>query len=442
MHSRILLLCLATLTFIVGCGEERKRPPPTALTVINAARGFTNLNVRRGPADAASIGETSFPGTISAGFDSGPYNFAVETFDPLTGIAIELTTFTDDLSPDQRHVFVLAEKDANIVPVRVARDPIAEDAPTWDLTVFNAAETTANVDFYLTLPGTDLSAATPLGALDFGESLLSESLQPGEFVVTLTEGGNAANVLFTSTTTAFVAGYWVKIVIVPDINGVDGVLSLVTVPGTSLFLTDVNAPARVRLVNGAADMLARDFYVGGDFSAPLAAGVAFAAPTDFLAVPNVTSQISVTPAGNVSVVEAELARTLSPGTTHEAIVAGPAGGLEIESGIDNRRRDNINARILLMNAVSYYETLNVYIVRVGTDLTGRTPNWTLTAPVVTSRVLFPPDTFELTVKDPVSDTVVFGPSNVTLERRGVYTIALLDSGDGTTVSAMLLDDFE
>ena len=150
----------------------------------------------------------------------------------------------------------------------------------------------------------------------------------------------------------------------------------------------------------------------------------------------------MTPAGNVSVVETELTQALSNGSIYEVAVAGPAGTLEIVAGADNRRRNNINARIMLINTASYYETLNAYLVEVGTDVTGRLPNWTLTTPAVTGRVEFPADDFELTVTDAVTNNVLLGPLAMTLEDRGMYTVALVDSGDGTTLNAVMLDDVQ
>jgi len=442
MRSRIFLLSLSVLTFLSGCGEERTRPPPTSLAVINAAPGFSNLSLRRGRLDAAILGQVNFPGVFNARFDSDTYNFDVATIETITGVTIELTSFTETLGPDERYVFVLAEQNRQIVPVRVSRPPLAAGSANWELTVVNAAEGIPNVDVFLTPPGTDPSAATPLGAVAFGESLLTESLSPGEYNVILTENGNPANVLFTSAATTFNAGVWTQFAIVPDVNGVDGVVSLIVRAETAFNLTDVNAPTKVRLFNGAADGLPRDFYVGGDFTTPLAAGVEFGTATDFLGVPNSTNQISVTPAGNVSVVEAEFDQALFNGTSYEMVVAGPAGSLEIAAEIDNPRRNNVNARVLLINSVSYYGTLNTYLVRPGTDITTRFPNWTITSPAATTRAEFPPDSYVLTVTDAATNTVVLEPVPLTLELRGIYTFALIDSGDGTNVSVVLLDDFE
>ncbi|HMB72330.1 MAG TPA: hypothetical protein VKQ06_02075 [Gammaproteobacteria bacterium] len=442
MPQRIILLCLSTLACLAGCGEERTRPPSTTVAVVNAAPGFANLSLRRGTTNQAQLGQVQFPGIFSARVDSDTYNFSVDTQDSISGLEIFLADFTAEVDAQRQHLFLLAEQNQMVVPLITSREPIDAAASTWDATIFNAAENAGNVDVYLTPPETDLGTAMPAGTLDFGESVLLEALQPGPFVITVTQSGDTASVLFTSTTTGFVAGNWATIAIVPDVNGFADVLSAIVVSATSSNLTDVNAPARTRLLNGAADGLARDFYVGDDFSAPFAPGVEVAAPSEFLALADGTDKISVTPAGNASVIEAERSGSIAPGSLYEAIVAGPAGALEFSIGAENLRRNNLHARIMLMSAVNYYETLDAWLFPEGTDISQRPPNWTLTSPIVTERVLFPTDNYELTVQDPVTDTVVLGPLSLTLEPRGIYSIALVDSGDGTTVNALLLDDFE
>ena len=109
---------------------------------------------------------------------------------------------------------------------------------------------------------------------------------------------------------------------------------------------------------------------------------------------------------------------------------------------DTQIRNNRNASLLIMDAVSYYETLNVYLTLPGTDITTVDPTWATTSPVVTARVPFTPGALQLTITDAATATVVHGPTDMTLAARGIYSIALMDSGDGTTVTPLLLDDFE
>ena len=150
----------------------------------------------------------------------------------------------------------------------------------------------------------------------------------------------------------------------------------------------------------------------------------------------------MTPAGNPGVIETESANTLTRGRRFSFLISGPPGDLDFVLAADTQIRNNRNASILIMNAVSYYETLNVYLTLPGTDISTVNPTWATTAAVVTARVPFTPGTFELTVTDAATGTVVHGPTDITLAARGIYSIAFMDSGDGTTVTPLLLDDFE
>jgi len=383
-----------------------------------------------------------FPGSLNVSVDSDTYNFAVESNDPATNAATLRAEFEATVTPDQRNLIVLAELNELMVPIVIPDVPLDLASSGFDVTIVNAAQSAPSFDVYLTPLGTDVSTVSPTNTLSFGGFAINRGVPAGSLVLTLTAPGDPSTVLYTSNATTFAAGPPVIVVIVPDANGIDGILSAHLVASSSLTLVDVNAPAGVRFVNGAADQLPRDFYLNGDFTTPFAAAVPFGTPTDFLLAPLASSQISVTPAGNPSVVEVESDAALNAGRRYDMLIAGPGGGLGFQLAIDNRIRISTSATILIMNSVSYYPTLNVYLVPPGTDITAVLPTWTVSTPVVTTRASFAPEQLELTITDTSSNTVVYGPSTVTLEADGIYSIAITDSGDGTTVTPLFLDDFQ
>jgi hypothetical protein len=440
MRPKYLFVFLVMAAAATGCGESQTRPPRVSLTIVNAAPGFANLSTRRGSSNRAGLGTLEFPGANANTIDSGTYNITVETEDNVTNTLIERATFTDNLEPDQSHLYVMAEENEAVVPLVFSRPVFDTASTTWDATIVNAAETVANADIYIAPPNADLTTVTPVASLPFKQGTLVQQLSAGDYVVTVTEPGAPGNVLFTSDAIAFQGGFSLELIVIPDINGIDGVLSMILNAASSVTFLDANSPPSVRPMNGAADRLPRDFYRAGDFTAPFAANVAAATPQPATGVPNDTTRISVTPAGNPSVIEAELTEGLARGAVHHLIVNGEAGALRVALINDDLRRNNTYARIRILNAVNYYDTLNIYLLAPGTDFTTRFPSWILASRGSSSRELAATTTFELTATDAATGNVVLGPVSLTFSAQGFYTVGLFDSGDGTTVTAVQLDD--
>jgi len=440
MRLTYLIAVIAIAALTTSCGESQTRPPRVSLTIVNAAPGFAALTTRRGPSNRAELGTLQFPGANVNTIDSGTYNMAVETPDTVTNTVVPRAEFTDNLEPDQSYLYVMAEENASVVPLIFSRPIYTPSTTTWDVRLVNATQTVPTADVYLTPPNTDLTTVAPLGTVPFKQSVFLQGLEPGDAVVTVTEPGSPQNVLFTSNTVTFQAGFSLELIIVPDVNGFDGVLSLIFNAATSVTFLDVNSPPSLRPLNGAQDRLPRDFYLARDFTTPVAANVAVATNQPPITVPNETNLISVTPAGNPSVVEVDIPQALERGALHNLVVSGPAGTLSAVIPADDLRRNNEHARIRFLNAVNYYETLYVFLLAPGTDITTVLPSWILESPESTARELAAATTFELTVVDAATRNVVYGPVDLSLSARGIYTVGLFDSGDGTTVTALQLDD--
>ncbi|MGD8324459.1 MAG: hypothetical protein PVF50_08840 [Gammaproteobacteria bacterium] len=442
-RSTALMLGLLTAVLLSGCDTtEETRPPAASLTIVNAAPGFENLSIRRGTSNFAELGVLQYAGRQSVSIDSGTYNYTVETRDSLSPSLIERATFTDEVEAGQKHLYVLAEQNDAVVPMLFSRPEFDQSSAEWDLTVVNAAESVASPDVYVLPAGSGIGSVAAIGPAQFGQMIAGGTRAPGAYEFVLTEPGNPGSVLFTSEAIEFVAGGSVELVIAADTNGVENRLTLLGTIGGSVFtLGDTAAPSAVRFVNGAADQLPRDVFLDGDFATPFAGNIEFAVVGDFAELPAGTSQVSVTPLGNASVVETELVDALSAGALHDILISGMAGDISSLAVIDNRLRNNSRARLLFLNTASTYENLNVYVVEPGTDITAVTANVVLGTPGASTRQLIEAQTFELTVTDPVSGNVVLGPLSLTVAEGGLYTVVLHDSGDGTTVSALLLDDF-
>jgi len=440
MRLTYLFAVLVIAAVTTGCGESRTRPPRVSLTIVNAAPGFAALTTRRGPSNRAELGTLQFPGANVNTVDSDTYHITVETPDTVTNTIVPRAEFTDELEPDQSHLYVMVEENASIVPLIFSRPIYTPSTATWDVRIVNAVQTVATADVYVAPPNTDLTTVPPLASVPFKQSTLVQGLAAGDNVVTVTEPGSPQNVLFTSDTIPFQPGFSLELIVIPDVNGFDGVLSLILNASSSVTFLDVNSPPSIRPLNGAEDRLPRDFYLAHDFTTPVAASVPVATNQSAITVPNETNLISVTPEGNPSVVEVDIGQALERGALHNVLVTGPAGTLSAIIPADDLRRNNEHARIRFMNAVNYYDALYVYLLAPGTDITTVLPSWILGSPESSLRELAAAKTFELTIADAATRNVVYGPVSLSLSARGIYTVGLFDSGDGTTVTALQLDD--
>jgi hypothetical protein len=437
-------LCLFAAVVLGACDSEtEERPPPSDLSVVNAAPGFENLVIRRGRTSVAEVGNLVYGARVTRTFDSDTYNFTVETFDSIKAEVVERATFTDELIEGQKHLFVLAEQGGAVTPLRFARPRFDESSANWELNVVHAVAGAPAVDVYAVPTGTDITGTTPAASVAFGQLVTSGTLPPGSYEFTLTEAGNQANVLFVSTPIEFPAGLSTEVTIAADQNGVPNRFVLIGTSTSGDFsLGDSQIPATARFINGVSDELARDVYLDGDFTTPFADDIVYAAVGDFVNLPDGTSQISITPSDNASVVEAELTDLITPGDIHNVLIAGSAGNVTAAVAIENQLPNNEYARLSFLSTVNAYAALSIYVVSPGTDISNSIPNLVLTAPGASPRNLIAGGTYEIIVQDAESDTIALSPLSLTMGVGGIYTVLLYDSGDGTTVSAALLDDFQ
>jgi len=441
MRNAATTICLLIAVFLIGCEDGAVRSPQTSLTVINAAPSFESLSLSRGTTQASGIGTFEFGTISSVQLDSGTYNFRIETRSTTGSEPVERAAFSAAVEAEQNNLYVLAEQNGAVVPLRFSRPEFDQSGAEWELTVINAVESGPALSIELIPTGS--GTPVPNQALPFGQQVAIGTLQPDTYEVVVSETGNSANILFRSEAATFSAGQSVDFVITTDRNGIENRLTLnVTLGDVALVLNDVTAPSLGRFLNGAADQLARDIFLDGDFTTPFVDDVAFAATGTFLDIPVGTSVLAVTPGDNASVVEAELTDQLQRGTPHNVLIAGTAGDISAAAIADNRRRFDSNGRLAILNTVSTYENLAIFVVNPGTDITTVAPDLVLTAPDAGPRTTFAPGAREITVVDAASANTVLGPLSITIADGGLYTVMLHESGDGTTVSALLLDDLQ
>lgn len=439
-----LAAALSACVAIAGCDEGRVRPPTTSVTVVNAAPTLSDIRFYRGAGQAVRLlpsATLSYLGGDRLTFESDTYNYVVRSA-PAGALEREVASLTHTPGPDTHSVYVVVET-AGTPEVLVFEQPVfPPGSDSTEFSIVHGAETAGTAAVYVEAPGTDLLTATPRATLDFRVGSPPISAAPGGYVVTITEPGAAANVLFTSPGLAFAAGQTYVLVIGSGAGTGTSALALsVTAEGSQPF-GDVNAGSAVRAFNGAGDRGARDVFVNGDFAAPFIAATAFGAASTFSATPAGAATLAITPAGNPSAIEHETTQSLDSGSMYTLVIAGNSGDIGALVGFDVRRATRDEARLQVINAVNHYDSLYVYIAPVGTDTATILPSYQVASPGITAREPVPLGDLELTLRDPATGTFVFGPQTISMPTSGIYTIAAVDNPDGTTADIVLLDDFQ
>ncbi len=435
IHTVSLLLLLALGAS--GCEEGIKRPPPVRVNVVNAAAGFAELAFLRGGRDEAAL---RYNDTADFTFDSDTYTFRITRPSPNQSEQVVVDSFTSTLSPESRYFIVLMQDGVDVNSIIYARPKFDTQSPDFQFSVVHAAPMGPTADVYMESAGTDLLNATPIGTLSFQQDLPVRTLPAGNYEVTLTEPGNPANVLFKSNDVTYPSGASFAMVLTDGANAELSALNLVVTSSTPLVLNDTEALTAVRVINGAADGLARDVYINDDLTAPLVSAIGVGAASAFIPFTPGATKITITPAGNPSVIELEQTVSLGPGAVYNAAIGGDSAELGAFVVADDRRRILDRARVQIFNTINYYETALIFIKPVGTDTSSAFPEEFLNSPSGGTRTPYAPGDYELTIREPIANNVIFGPQPYTLAAGGVYTMVALDSGDGTNASVLFVDD--
>jgi hypothetical protein len=440
----LLLLALA----LTGCDQGRKAPAKTSVRVLNAAPSFTSLDYLRGQRQTqtnSSINLTYLSATEALSYDEDTYNFNVAaTSDPSTNSKVPVLTFSQQVLAGTDYTFVLAENAGAVVSKVLETPTLAATAADSQIVLLHAAEALPAVDIYLEAPGADLLAATPWGRVAFLETLPAKHMPAGTYDLWVTEAGNPANVVLHTASFTLQAAKTLPFVIssASGSSSVDfGVAALADSPSV---LLDVNAPAMLRVINGANDAAPRDVAIDGTVvvsAAPLAA------VTPYVPVPiGAGVTMTVQPAGNPGVIELTTPITTEMGHLYTTFFTGSPGALTQTFSTDDvrpvRKPGNGLAKLALYNGATQFTAIDAYITLPGTDITTVFPSVpSFPAPGASGPIEIPPGDYQLTLRQTATTNTVAGPLSVHLDGGGVYYAIFGNGPDTATATITLRGDF-
>lgn len=442
LKPRLFDTCAALLALgaiLVGCTDGgTKRQPDVFVAAIHAAPSFGPISFLRERRLESTLNYRS--GEVFA-FEADQYDFNVEVEHPGATERERVATFSQTLSVDTAYYFILAESAGGMEPLIVTRpkpDPNSDDA---EVSLVHAAPSLAGTDVYLTAPGADLTAANPIGTVDFSGDIGPLTVAPGDYVLSLTEAGNPANVLLASPTQTFEAGE-PNMFVVNDGAGEGVAPYSVTRFGMDVIpFVDANTQAGLRAIVAAPDKAPRDVVLEGAATTPLFAGLPFATVSDYATVAPGTSTLQVTPAGNPGVVELEITQALLVGRLQTLFVAEGETGLDGYVIAEDYRPIDGEAHLRIYNGASQFDVLDFFVVTpAGTDITNLVPTSELGVPGTSAELKLAPGDYELTVRA-AGPTVVAGPVAITLADGGRYSLLAVDGADAASADIVYFDDF-
>jgi hypothetical protein len=437
-HLNWFALLCPVLLLAAGCDQGRPDQRKTTVRIANVAPSFVELSFRREQTNGTQL---IFKGSTEASYGEDTYDFYVDSR-TLTADLGRTWSFTQDVRDGTVYTFVLTEDAGEIEPVILEYpSPTANDTQARVVGV-HAAGGFGAIDVYLERAGVGIAGATPQATLAFQQPLTARTLPTGDYEITLTEAGNPSNVLLTSGTINLGSAPSTFIITAESGEGT-AALSVLLLQTTTAVLYDRNATAEMRVINGAADTLARDFAINREFSPPLFSAIPFATATSYATVPVAAGQpINVTPVGNPGVLELDqlVATTIAQRST--LLFAGNAGTLTHILAGDDGRRILAEAKVRFFNAASQFTALTDFVlVPAGEDPTTAFQRATLSWPGISLYDAIPPGDYDLALRQNVTTTLLAGPVRVTLAAGGIYGVMAINGASTSTADIVLLDDF-
>jgi hypothetical protein len=432
------------LLALAACDDGRRPLPDATVRIVNAAPSYGTLAFLREERPEATL---AFRESVGFQFDVDQYDFHIETTD-LEGAVIRPASTSLELDTEHDYSIVIDES-GGLGFTTLTFPKIAPSNSSVQFRVFHAAADIGPVDVYLTAAGVDLAAATSIASLAFGEgepSVDSDStatIAAGSYELSLTVAGDPAGVLMRSAGVTLPGGTNLTFVIT-DPAGIEpvGVIAASNVGG-GFTLLDASVESTLRIINAVSNRGPIDVALGEDFTPPFAAGIAFGIPTADLDIESGEQTISVTPAGNSGSLEVDAQEeTFVAGNRYLLLVGDDPGEVSAFLSLDDRRPLGDRARIRYLNASAEIPTLNFFAVPESGELTDATP-----VPIAPNspflNIALAPGNYEITVRNPSSNTTLAGPLPVTLAAGGVYSVLATDhASNSNAVDVLLFDDFD
>ncbi len=436
----LMTLAILLSLGLSGCDGGRVNPPNVTVSFIHAAPSQGIISVRREESLAADL---NYRESTTRSFDADIYDFHFDIV-PAGSVTVRAVSFTYELVSGTDYTIVATELGGQFQQLILEAPSFDPDSTNAQVASLHMAPTLGTVDVFVEAPGADLLSAVPLGTLSFGENLAPGTIDAGDYEFTLTARASPGTVLLRSLTFTLDAGQAALFTLIDGAN--EGIAPLsVTVSGSTNFaFVDSSLLSGIRVINAISDRSELDVGIDNEFSPPLFPELIFdtVSAYDETVAPG-THDLTARRTANPSVLEVDFAFALNAGRLGTFFIANAPGATATSFSVDDYRPITGEGKISLYNAAQLFAFVDIFIATSGTDLN--------TVPAIASLLpgtSFPgiriaEGDFDLTIREGSTETVLAGPTPITLNAGGFYGILITDSAStpGATVDLSLLDDF-
>ncbi len=444
MKRTFLPLALLGALLIGACSGDTGLPEATGKASIRAINAIPTSQEISFLIEERLIGTAPYQGiTSKAEYDDLEYTFNVEAF---YADGTDFRRFASqflDVEANKDYTF-LVSGDLASPTITVWQDDEREFDETD--TVFaasfsHASASLGDLDYYFA----DSSIAPALGnevaTLSNGEISAVIDFPAGDFVLTITTAGDPGDVVYTSSTTTFIAR---DTIIFTSFDGDISDTAPVFVRGFSNFganvaLPDINFPPTVQFVNASMDLGNVDIYDDETLTSQRVANHGFLDATADLDVTIGANIFYYTPAGDTSAVTIEAPLTAFGGLRYRFVAIGLAGNLNSLAFIPDVRPVETQAKLLPYNASNNFAFVDLYAVEPGTSVDDVFPvRAALAAGAAPSPVELAAGGFDLYLTSFAEKSVLAGPYRIDVALGDVVDFVIVDTVDPAVLDIAFL----
>jgi hypothetical protein len=438
--QRLRPLGLVILALVLtACDGGRKSLPDTTVRVLNTVPRYLSLDFRREESGASTL---EFEGGAAAAYDEDTYDFNVDAHNVVTGAVQRILSFPQKVSTGVTYTFVLYDTGTAVDRVVLEAPDLPVSAADTQVAALHAANGLPAMDIYIAAPGTNIAGTTPWGTIGFLQQIAPRRIAAGDYEITVTAAGNAANVLLTTGTFTLPAARTASFVIAPSGGRGNAPFDVVAMGEAASPLVDRNAPASLRVINAPLDQAPRDIAIDGQFSPALFSAVPFTGETAYATVPAAaTLKVNVTPPGNPGVLELDTTIATGGTTLYTMLVTGTAGALKQLLFPDDGRRIPDLAKMRFYDTAPQAAAIDFVIGPAGTDFATEVPLSVLSAPDGSAQLNLLPGDYQLALRLTGTTTILAGPIPITIAGGGIYGVLATNNVNGVSVDITLLHDF-
>lgn len=361
------LIALGSTFLLAACGGDSKLPNPTGKGTVRAINAISTSPPLDFMIEESNIGSVAYKNVSEVRrWDDFSYNFS---FDVLYAGDLERTRIaTQELQvvAEQDYTFLISGSiDMPTLTLWESSERVfAADTTVLQIRFAHTANSIGPVDYYFAdaaiVPALGEEAAT----LSFGEIAEPIDFEAGSYVLTITTAGNPADVLYTSSESAYTAA---SNLIISPFDGDENDLAPLVVrafnsAGNVSTLGDPAFPPVVEFLNASLDLGTVDIYDDTDLTSLLVEDHTFKQLTVEYPLTAGVNTLQYTPANDTGTTLVSSGFLALSGTRYRVIAVGIDTAFSTSVFTPDRKSEETTAKIQFQNTNTNFAFIDIYVV--------------------------------------------------------------------------------